>query len=81
MSDETIPKKEPKYIRGKYTPASGKAVNKYQSENYFTLRFKKRDKERMQQAADKVGMSLNAFVNDAVARRVSELLDVPEEQE
>lgn len=81
MSDETIPKKEPKYIRGKYTPASGKAVNKYQSENYFTLRFKKRDKERMQQAAEKKGMSLNAFVNDAVARRVSELLDVPEEQE
>lgn len=81
MSDETTPKKEPKYIRGKYTPASGKAVNKYQSENYFTLRFKKRDKERMQQAAEKEGMSLNAFVNDAVARRVSELLDVPEEQE
>lgn len=80
MADETTPKKEPKYIRGKYTPASGKAVNKYQSENYFTLRFKKRDKERMQQAAEKEGMSLNAFVNDAVARRVYEVLGEPEEE-
>lgn len=80
MADETTPKKEPKYIRGKYTPASGKAVNKYQSENYFTQRFKKRDKERMQQAAEKEGMSLNAFVNDAVARRVYEVLGEPEEE-
>lgn len=81
MSDNINNKKEPKFKRGKYTPASGKAADKYALENYFTLRFKKRDKERMQQAADKEGLSLTAFANDAVARRVYEVLDKPKDEE
>lgn len=80
MPDNVNNKKEPKFIHGKYTPASGKAADKYALENYFTIRFKKRDKERMQQAAEKEGMSLAAFANDAVARRVYEVLDKPEEE-
>ncbi len=68
------PADERKFIRGKYTPASGALANEYNRKTYFNIRLHKRDKTLISAAAAKAGLSLNGFVEDAVFRRIKEVL-------
>ena len=55
---------EPKYIRGKYTPAAKDATKRYQAKAYddVRLRFKKGDKAKVQEIAANHGFSMNSFI-------------------
>lgn len=72
---ESTEKKTPRYIRGKYCEGQRESTNKFLRENYFNIRFRKIDHDIIVEAAATAGMSMSAFVNDAVFRRVYEVLD------
>lgn len=58
------------YIRGKYTDGQRVASNKYIRENYFNVKLKKSDRDNIKAAAELCGMSMSAFINDAIHRRM-----------
>ena len=66
---------EPKYIRGKYTPAAKDATKRYQAKAYddIRLRFKKGDKAKVQEIAANHGFSMNSFILEAIDRFIYEL--------
>lgn len=72
---------KPRTIRGKYCETQRIATNKYIKENYFKVRLKLADKERIKEAAAAVNMSMTAFVQDCIYRRIYEVLDKPNEKE
>lgn len=76
MSDNN--KTTPKTIRGKYCETQRIATNKYLKSHYFNTKLKQSDKERIKKAADAVGMSMAAFIQDCVYRRLDEILGKPE---
>ncbi len=72
---------KPRTVRGKYCETQRVATNKYLKENYFTVRLKRSDKERIEQAATALNMSRTAFIQDCIYRRVYEVLDEPNDKE
>ena len=83
MSENEKPKDEqkPRSIRGRYCETQRIATNKYLKSNYFNTKLKLSDKERIKEAAAAVNMSMNAFIQDCVYRRLYEILDKPKEEE
>ena len=73
-------KKEPKYIRGKYTKAAKEATKRYQAKAYDEIKFRvhKGEKAKLQELAADNGYSLNSFITEAV-ERFSEYLEYEEE--
>ncbi|MCM1059794.1 MAG: hypothetical protein NC452_05825 [Eubacterium sp.] len=65
---------EREYIRGKYTPDSGKAARKYMKNNYYTVQFKRKDKPLIKAASEKKGVSMTAFIYDSVHKEIAETL-------
>lgn len=83
MSDneKTTEEQKPRTIRGKYCETQRIATNKYIKENYFKVRLKLADKEKIKEAAAAVNMSMTAFVQDCIYRRIYEILDKSKEEE
>lgn len=54
------------------TPAQRKAVGKYESANYdkVLIRMYKGERETIKAAADRVGLSLNAYIMETVRERL-----------
>jgi predicted HicB family RNase H-like nuclease len=55
------------------TPAQRKAVGRYERDNYdkVLLRMPQGERERMKEAADAAGQSLNAYILDAIRDRMN----------
>lgn len=68
-------KKEPRYIRGKYTQAAKEATKRYQAKAYddIKIRVPKGDKAVLQEFAANHGYSLNALFTDAVYMLMSQI--------
>lgn len=68
-------KKEPRYIRGKYTEAQKESTKKWQKKAYddIRLRLKKGQKADLQKIAAQHNMSLNGFITEAIFCYVEKL--------
>lgn len=68
-------KKDPKYIRGKYTEAQNESTKKWQKKAYddHRLRLKKGQKAILQEIAAAHNMSLNGFIVAAIYNYVEQL--------
>jgi len=68
-------KKEPKYIRGKYTPAAKEATKRYQAKAYdeIKVRVPKGVKANLQEFAAEHNTSLNALFTEAVYKLIYEM--------
>lgn len=68
-------KKEPKYIRGKYTSAAKEATKRYQAKTYdeIKVRVPKGNKALLQKFASNHNYSLNALFNAAVDLLIMEI--------
>ena len=68
-------KKEPKYIRGKYTPAAKEATKRYQAKAYdeIKVRVPKGQKANLQEFAAEHNTSLNALFIEAVYKLIGEI--------
>lgn len=68
-------KKEPRYIRGKYTPAAKEATKRYQKSAYdnIKIRVPKGRRAELQEIAAKNGISLNYMFVSAVNEFISKL--------
>lgn len=66
-------KKEPKYIRGKYSQGQKEATAKYNAKAYdeIKIRVKKGNKEVIKSAAEQEGKSLNSFINEAIDEKIN----------
>ena len=55
------------------TPAQRKAVGKYERDNYdkVLLRMPKGERDKIKEAADAVGQSVNVYIMEAVRERMS----------
>lgn len=69
------------YIRGKYTDGQRVASNKYIRENYFNVKLKKSDRDNIKAAAELCGMSMAAFINDAIQRRMYDVFTAENEKQ
>ena len=59
-------------MSGTYTEARAKAIKKYLDNlGKCTLRMPKEDKERYKEAAAAAGMSLNAYIIQAIEEKIS----------
>lgn len=57
----------------KYTESQAKAIRKYlASKSEFRIYTTPEDKERMRQAAEEAGQSMNAYILEAIERRIAE---------
>jgi len=61
-------KKNPRYIRGKYSEGQKEATAKYNAKTYdqISVRISKGRKTELQTHADEQGESLNGFINRAI---------------
>lgn len=68
-------KKEPKYIRGKYSQGQKEATAKYNAKTYdeIKVRVKKGNKEGLKTIAAMFDMSLNNFILNAIDFYIDEL--------
>ena len=66
-------KKNPRYIRGKYSEGQKEATAKYNSKVYdqIVVRVTKGKKVELQAFAEKNGESLNGFINRAINETVA----------
>jgi len=73
MSEKkTDEKREPRFIRGKYTEGQKEATAKYNAKAYdrIELKVKKGEKTTLQAHAENRGESLNGFVNRAITETI-----------
>lgn len=68
-------KKEPKYIRGKYSQGQKESTAKYNAKAYdeIKVRVKKGNKEGLKEIAAMFNMSLNNFILNAIDSYIFEL--------
>lgn len=68
-------KKEPKYIRGKYSQGQKEATAKYNAKAYdeIKVRVKKGNKDGLKEIAAMFNMSLNNFILNAIDSYIDEL--------
>lgn len=68
-------KKEPKYIRGKYSQGQKEATAKYNAKAYdeIKVRVKKGNKDSLKEIAAMFNMSLNNFILNAIDSYIDEL--------
>ena len=68
-------KKEPRYIRGKYTQAQKEANMRYNAKAYdeIKLRVPKGEKDKLQEFSAEHNTSLNALFTEAVYKFIYEL--------
>ena len=68
-------KKEPRYIRGKYTQAQKEANMRYNAKAYdeIKLRVQKGEKAKLQEFAAEHNTSLNALFTEAVYKLIGEI--------
>ncbi len=69
-------KPSPKFIRGKYTKASGELARKYCRDHYddIKIRVPKGERQRYSECAKNCNMSLNRFFIQAVDKYIDENL-------